>query len=337
MPADGAHEEASAGFAWVCDLLFRPLCEKRRTLLTCIFEYNYRILLVLTFVAFVVFSFRDTLGRTSLYFVQSPRLQRGTKNWQCWSKPLVLVYNRIPKAGSSTMIGLAKALAVKNGFRMVTPEPYYSHMKIRRAIFDAISTNTKTLIANHFYFPEIVYSNAIEYMNMMRDPVERLMSDYYYLRSLERRGNHAVVYRQKHGDMDIDQCIFGNSSYSGNCLPMSNLQTHFFCGMEGSSCHDDEHTLMADAVANMDTFYSVGITERFEDTLKMLEKRFPSFFHGALEMYQSKRNSAESHANTNEHPTASREAVEYLKYENRLDYVLYMKAQASLSTFLFEC
>ena len=252
----------------------------------------------------------------------------------CTTNPLVLVYNRIPKAGSTSLMALAKELSVKNGFSMVTPEPYFAHDKIRRAIFHAIVTNTRTLVVNHFHFPEIVYSDRVEYMNMVRDPVERLLSDYSYLRSFQSRKNHALSYREKHGDISVDECIFGDTEFSGKCLPISNLQAHFFCGMEKSPCHENATLLAARAAINLEKLYTVGVTERYDDTLKMLETKYPKFFKGISELYTSKQ---EKTLNTNQHTIPSDRAIEVLKKANFIDYDLYKKADLALDQYLMQC
>lgn len=253
----------------------------------------------------------------------------------CGREPLVLVYNRIPKAGSTTFMALAKDLADTNGFRMVTPEPYYDHSKIRRAIFDAIVSNTKTLVVNHFYFPEIVYGDQIAYMNIMRDPVNRSVSDYYYLRYSSRRGNHAVKYRETHGDLSLDECLFKkNNEFAGICEPDVNLQSNFFCGREGHPCHDQPSMLESFGLRNMRDHFSVGVEERYRETLEMLEKTFPSFFKGLSARYSDIENGS---LNSNSHPEPSSRAQKHLTRLNKVDYSLYQQANRLLDEYTRTC
>ncbi len=74
--------------------------------------------------------------------------------------PLVLVYNRIGKAGSSTVKQLLQHLAPRNRFDYVEPAKgarVQEHGPLRAAIFEAIAAGRPTFITNHFYFPEILY------------------------------------------------------------------------------------------------------------------------------------------------------------------------------------
>lgn len=251
----------------------------------------------------------------------------------CSKEPLVLVYNRIPKAGSTTLMALAKELADRNGFRMVTPEPYYDHSKIRRAIFDAIASDTKTLVVNHFHFPEIVYGDQIAYMNIMRDPVNRSVSDYYYLRYSSRRGNHAAKYRETHGDLSLDECLFEkNNEFTGICEPDVNVQSSFFCGREGHPCHAQVSMLESLGLKNMRDHFSVGVEERYRETLDMLESTFPSFFKGLSAMYKD----IES-LNSNSHPEPSSRAQKHLTRLNKVDYTLYRQANRLLDEYIQTC
>jgi hypothetical protein len=258
------------------------------------------------------------------------------KEKDCTREPLVLVYNRIPKAGSTTFMALAKKISVQNGFKMMTPEPYFDHAKLRRAIFNAVSSQTRTLIVNHFFFPEILYSDRVAYMNMMRDPVNRTVSDYYYLRYSTRRGQKAIKYREQYGDISIDDCYLKRTKYSGKCEIQTNYQASFFCGMESHICHHDGNKqLKRDlAMENMEKYFSIGVEERYEDTLEMLEITYPHFFKGIGALYEATKGAP---LNSNEHPTASDQVIHHLESANDVDYILYKKANELLSNYLKRC
>ena len=87
--------------------------------------------------------------------------------------PMVLVYNRIPKAGSTTMRLLLEKLAERNGFVYVRPFPRHNHTVAADAIFEALISKKKTLVEDHFAFPEIGYSTRVDYINVVRDPADR--------------------------------------------------------------------------------------------------------------------------------------------------------------------
>jgi hypothetical protein len=114
--------------------------------------------------------------------------------------PQIIVYNRIPKAGSTTIITLLKQLSLANGFHLAEPMPYYDHVQARQAILDAIASGNRTVVCNHFNFPEILYGDRIAYVNVMRDPVERCTSEYYYRRYGDRPSEWKREFLEKYGE-----------------------------------------------------------------------------------------------------------------------------------------
>jgi len=98
-------------------------------------------------------------------------------------RPHVLVYNRIPKAGSSTVIWLLRKLSVDNDFDLVLPVPYYNHSSALESITKAVISPRPTLVCNHFNFPEMLYADdQVAYMNIVREPIDRCASWYYFTR-----------------------------------------------------------------------------------------------------------------------------------------------------------
>jgi len=132
---------------------------------------------------------------------------------------------------------------------------------------------------NHFDFPELVYSDNIAYINMMRDPLDRFVSEYYYMR-LSRRGKRGKQYRLDHGNLTLEECLFGSHNFTGKCLPTFNKMAHYFCGMESGVCHEKEDMLMKSSQHNLESVYTVGLIEELHDSLRMLEIKFPRFFRG---------------------------------------------------------
>lgn len=116
--------------------------------------------------------------------------------------PQVIVYNRIPKTGSTTMMTLLKTLASLNNFTFVFPLPKYRHEVIEKAILDAISSGHRTLICNHFNFPEIYYGHKVAYINILRSPIRRCISAYYYNRYGNRNKFLKADYVQRFGEFN---------------------------------------------------------------------------------------------------------------------------------------
>jgi hypothetical protein len=201
--------------------------------------------------------------------------------------PQVIVYNRIPKAGSTTIISLLSQLAETNNFTLVLPTPYYNHSSARDAVLTALQTNTRTVVCNHFNFPEIFYGNQdnqkIAYINVMRNPIDRCASFYYYTRYGDRNRELKKATIEQYGNSTLDECV--NQPYKDvencfNCQP--DTQALAFCGREGGECSTalNSEEILEQAWENVQSHYFVGVTEDLQGTAEMFELLYPSFFKG---------------------------------------------------------
>ena len=196
--------------------------------------------------------------------------------------PQVIVYNRIPKAGSSTILNLLKNLSSVNNFALISPTPYYNHSVARDAILAALSSGKRAVVCNHFNFPELLYGkNDIAYINVMRDPVDRCISTYYYSRYGDRSNSEKREVLGRYGDITLDECLAKPDEELSSCLncPPA-LQALAFCGRDGGSCSESSETLLQQSWETIKSHYFVGLTEDLDGTAAMLEGLFPSFFKG---------------------------------------------------------
>ena len=111
--------------------------------------------------------------------------------------PDLVVYNRIPKSGSSTMLKIIHSAAIANNFTVVSSSEYNVHIhqtiEDERRIVDQLvgllerHPGRRVLFEMHFkyinlaqYLPARVASR-IAYINMMRSPRKLIASGYYWL------------------------------------------------------------------------------------------------------------------------------------------------------------
>jgi len=177
------------------------------------------------------------------------------------------------------MIKLVKELSQRNDFEVVIPRSY-NYTAANIAILDAIAAKRKTFIVNHFKFPEIFVDDQIGYINVMRHPIDRCISWYYYSRyahsfrqfALERRGNYT-----------LDECVTKPERERRICLNcIQDVQARFFCGRADGKCQGaTQDYVFRRAKRNVDLHYFVGLAEAFKQTVASLELAYPSFFNGA--------------------------------------------------------
>ncbi|KAA8589263.1 hypothetical protein FQN60_012628 [Etheostoma spectabile] len=132
---------------------------------------------------------------------------------------MVIIYNRVPKTASTSFTNIAYDLCGKNRF----------HVRFVRNV------SSWREMKPGFYHGHVAYLDFSKYgakgrpmyINVVRDPIERLVSYYYFLRFGDdyRPG----LRRRKQGDKKtFDECV---SSGGSDCAPEKLwLQIPFFCG-----------------------------------------------------------------------------------------------------------
>ena len=199
--------------------------------------------------------------------------------------PHVLVYNRLEKTGSSTLLSVIDALAARNNFSHVRLPQLYNASAARGAIGAALLRPQRTLLSEHFAFPELE-DDRVAYVQVVRDPVARCVSWYHWSR-YSHDNPWTASNRRAFGTAALDECVAGPPAAPPGCLNCPPLhQAQAFCGANGGPCFDGSlgsPEVLRRAARTVEASYPVvGLTERLEASLALLEGAFPQFFAGAL-------------------------------------------------------
>ncbi|MBS7530020.1 sulfotransferase family 2 domain-containing protein [Hazenella sp. IB182353] len=152
----------------------------------------------------------------------------------------------------------------------------------------------------HHYFPH----THVQYMTMLRDPLSRILSAYYFIRSSRVNNLKAVV-----SQMSFEDFIQSKIPRIANSV--SNHQTRFLSGK-----NNPDLTL---ALHNMDKYFSfVGITELYPHSVFLLNHQM----HWKQRAY-SKENVTRKKP---KHTPLSSKTISYIKQKNAMDYQLYQTA-----------
>ncbi|XP_011183221.2 heparan sulfate 2-O-sulfotransferase pipe isoform X2 [Zeugodacus cucurbitae] len=219
----------------------------------------------------------------------------------------VLVFNRVPKTGSIQMIELMRKLGKvhnfevevdpqKGGIRTLLDE--YEEKELVENIASLEDGSVFVSHVNYLDFPKYGESRPI-YVNMVRDPVERVISWYYYIRSPwifvpNRRKSNREMPNPKWVNTEFDQCVLSGEKVckyiEGSGMEQvgdHRRQTLFFCGHNERRCTPFNTKLpLQVAMQNVEKEYAVvGTWEDTNVTLTVLENYIPSYFRGAKNMY----------------------------------------------------
>ncbi|XP_008759717.1 heparan sulfate 2-O-sulfotransferase 1 isoform X1 [Rattus norvegicus] len=208
---------------------------------------------------------------------------------------IVIIYNRVPKTASTSFTNIAYDLCAKNRYHVLhinttKNNPVMSLQDQVRFVKNITSWNE---MKPGFYHGHISYLDFAKfgvkkkpiYINVVRDPIERLVSYYYFLRFGDdyRPG----LRRRKQGDKKtFDECVAEGGS---DCAPEKLwLQIPFFCGHSSECWNVGSRWAMDQAKYNLvNEYFLVGVTEELEDFIMLLEAALPRFFRGATDLYRT--------------------------------------------------
>lgn len=120
------------------------------------------------------------------------------------------------------------------------------------------------------------------YINIIRKPLDRLVSYYYFLRYGDDYRPHLV--RHRAGDtMSFDECV---KLKKPDCdVKNMWLQIPFFCGHHAECFEAGSEWALEEAKRNIvNEYFLVGMTEELGDFIEMLELSLPRLFQGKIAM-----------------------------------------------------
>nr|XP_040583782.1 heparin sulfate O-sulfotransferase-like isoform X2 [Lepeophtheirus salmonis] len=123
------------------------------------------------------------------------------------------------------------------------------------------------------------------YINMIRRPIDRLVSYYYFLRYGDDYRVNKI--RSRMGDkVTFDECV---EKKLPDCDPKKLwIQVPWFCGHFRRCSEPGSRWALEQAKLNVArSYFLVGLTEDIEGFIDILEKSLPQFFKGAGTMYRS--------------------------------------------------
>jgi hypothetical protein len=248
----------------------------------------------------------------------------------------VVFFNRIPKAGSTTLLTILRRLASRRArelrgrhsaesvhtttaattartftvFNARMPDYYlqapfapstnWSSGWDRLSQLSANATAAHGQIyVNHVYWVNFTHAGLPQPLaiQMMREPGEREVSQYYYdlwgprkVKDMNDARKAAMEATGLGHPPTINEYVaLSPVSLQGGagCLPTANIQTRFFCGYH-PICHDIcTEAALERAKIVLDSEYAVvGLLDRFPDTLRLLELMDPSWFANITRVYR---------------------------------------------------
>jgi dermatan/chondrotin sulfate uronyl 2-O-sulfotransferase UST len=247
----------------------------------------------------------------------------------------LVVYNRVPKCGSTTTLQIIDSLKRMKHFSVFNDiAPGMTHlMKSDEQELELVRNITNLeepmLYIRHIYFidfPRYGFKDPI-YVNIVRDPVSLFISNYYYHRFGFEGADKAVAAKWKMDmpddvrNMTLDDCVKNEEKECAR--PWSELLL-FFCGHSNICRKRGDEALAIAKQKVLERYAIVGIVEDFENTMKSFEVVAPHFFAGAAELLNDEEEAKKRKSSKTAHKDEpSNETLEYLRERLKREYELY--------------
>nr|CAH7763751.1 unnamed protein product [Callosobruchus chinensis] len=261
------------------------------------------ILIVLFFVGFVAIIYQNQLTKIYDKLLKLEQLQEKhelarTNSDSKETDNLVILYNRVPKTGSTSFVGIAYDLCKRNKFHVLHVNITANSNLVTLENQVKFVTNVTrwnamkpALYHGHFAFLDFEKFGIPKplYINLIRRPLDRFVSYYYFVRYGDNYRPYLV--RKKHGNtMTFDECV---NKRLAECDPNHMwLQVPYFCGHSANCWKPGNKWALNEAKKNLVTnYFLVGVTEELEDFIVLLEQSIPRMFKGATEYFLSSNRS----------------------------------------------
>ena len=237
------------------------------------------------------------------------------------SEPRLHIYNRIAKAGSSSMQSILGASSSEKDVRKRATLGATAALSINSSLWGdlghsnripqfmeklhfvsdlSVENNVAAVVDGHFpFFPihDVFSLHAgdsalfLPYLQMMRDPVARTISHFYYIKFMSedalrrQRERKDVTSEAGEGILSLgDECA-DNEHCRGWLSRRCRAQMTYISGIKDKN-KMLEYALKQAINPQVSHYVAIGLTEYFEESLEMFECLAPMTFQGASAKYR---------------------------------------------------
>lgn len=229
-----------------------------------------------------------------------------------------VIFLHIPKTAGTTMHSIMEKQYPPAAIYSTYPANHpHGTLEEFKAFPPKHKTNIRVLLGHFSYGVHELVPGPYLYLTILRDPIERMISNYYHINRDPNHGLHELV---SSGQMDMKAYV----EHMVYQIEMDNEQTRMFAGnWDGRGHGPCTESMLETAKANLrDHFAVVGVTNRFDETY-LLTKRLLGWPH----RFYTKRNVTR---NRPRKADLSASDLALLEKHNRFDSRLYQYAQTLL-------
>ena len=188
----------------------------------------------------------------------------------------------------------------------------------------------RRVYTGHFFFRNILKINRpYTYINQLREPFDRILSHYVYMRNSTSRPKARISEMIAAGEYNetLRECFEKQHRGCEN-----NVMTHFLCGDESFCSTGSEKAIQRAKYNMLHYFAAIGLTEHLDLYLKVLRKRLPKYFRLSQHLSREKWS-----GNAKLSATVPEDLKAKIKTANFADYQIYEYAKYLFKRQLEAC
>lgn len=248
--------------------------------------------------------------------------------------PMHVVYNRVPKSASTTLRYLFRDQAANRIFTIINKEifvPFLLPPNVQQEVVSELeSAKLPVLYERHMYFINFDDFRKPQpiYINVVRDPLQQVISAYYYSRQTcidERRCYFNTTFLNE----TLDECV--ERRPTNQCIDESQGVSPllpFFCGNH-ITCEQNKSFALQRAKHNIINYYTVvGVVEELYNFLFVLEHLMPKYFANICLVYMSngmRKDNVQLKRSTDKNPSEATKTLLRAALANEYDFYEFIK------------
>lgn len=231
----------------------------------------------------------------------------------------------IPKTGGTTIVDTLSRQILFNKFQRLNPTRFTHPKDFLDGVADilekVISASKVDVVGGHFGFaahPKL--TDPSEYFTVLRDPIERVISEYYFMKYKGMYYQHLI----ESENLSLEEYIHHPETFY-----LNNLQTRLISGVSYESGEEVTRAMYDLALKNLKKFKVFGLTEDMGSTLALfylvLEwKRIPYYLKSNVNDQRPKRESI------------SQQEIDSIRERDKYDLMLYHEAKGIFDSMILE-
>jgi hypothetical protein len=222
-----------------------------------------------------------------------------------------IVFLHIPKTAGSTLNSIMERQYSRRQFYSLYPTRLYPDGNAKQ--FHSMSTEQRAqlrLLTGHVgYGFHCELPNPVTYFTLLRDPIERVISFYYYVR---RNAGHYLHDYTLAQNLSLPQFVASGSTEVNDNLSVRMISGHWKDIAYGQCTRE----MLEMAKQNLREYFAVvGLAERFDESLLLLKQAF-----GWRNVYYMRHNVTQDRPRQGELPV---DTLNLIRQHNQLDGDLY--------------